>query len=300
MGDRSRVVALPDRRTVTVRPATRADVDGLARLYESLSAEDRRRRFFTRSDPPLALLERFVDATERDGLWLVAVTDDGDVVADGGYTIRADGDAEFALTVAKPWRGGLGSYLLDALRSDAADHGVHNLRADILLENRPMLRLVARRGYATVDQPDWAVVNVTMSTGGGRPAWPPVHDRPRLLVEGCGGHWHAAAEAWAAGWDVVTCAGPCSRSVPVCPVLEGKPCPLVEGADLVVVAVRPTDPSRDGLLDGHLRAGSTPSVLDESTLAPDGLSRRLTQAGRRPLVKDQEVHDEHPRHGAPA
>src|SRR5262245_11009936 len=213
MSDRTRVVALADGRHVTVRPATRADVDGLASLYASLSAEDRRRRFFTGSDPPRELLERFVDATEHQGLWLVAATEDGEIVADGGYMVRADGDAEFALTVARPGRGGLGSYLLDAIRSDAAQHGVCNLRADILIENRPMLRLVEHRGYATIDQPDWAVLSVTMSTDGRRPAWPPGHDRPRLLVEDCGARWHGDAEAWAAGWDVVTCAGPGSRSV---------------------------------------------------------------------------------------
>jgi hypothetical protein len=301
MSDRTRVVALPEGRTLTVRPATRGDLDGLAALYDSLSTEDRRRRFFTASHPPRKLLERMIDATSRHGLWLVAVTEAGEIVADGGYTIRPDGDAEFALTVAKPWRGWLGSYVLDALRRDAADHGLRNLRADILLENRPMLRLVERQGDATVDQPDWTVVNVTMSSDGGRPAWPPAHDRPRLLVEGCGGRWHADAQAWAAGWDVVTCAGPGTRSVPNCPLLEGEPCPLVEGADLVIVAVRPSDGRRDALLEGHQRAGSTPPVLDEADVSPALLARRLASPpapfNRSP---DQEDHDEHTGHGEPA
>jgi [ribosomal protein S18]-alanine N-acetyltransferase len=301
MSDRTRVVSLPDGRALTVRPAIPADVDGLVALYDSLSVEDRRRRFFTASHPPRKLLERFVEATDRNGLWFVAVTEDGEIVADGGYTMRPDGDGEFALTVGKAWRGWLGSYLLDAVLSDAAEHGVRNLRADIMLENRPMLRLAERRGYATVDEPDWMIVNVVISTEGGRPGWPPVHDRPRLLVEGCGARWHADTEAWAAGWDVVTCAGPGARSVATCPLLDGEPCPLVEGADLVVVALRPSDPRHAAVLDGHASAGSTPPVLDEATMSPDALSRWLVEAPARVArTQDQEIHHEHPRCHAPA
>jgi L-amino acid N-acyltransferase YncA len=292
MGDRTHVLPVPGGRTLTVRPATRADVDGLVALYDSLSVEDRRRRFFTASRPRRELLERFVDTTERNGLWLVAVTDDGEVVADGGYTPLEDGDAEVALTVKGPWRGWLGSYLLDAVIRDASEHGVRNVRADILLENRPMMNLVARRGYATVDQPDWTVINVTISTDRGRPAWPPAHERPRLLVEGCGARWHADAEAWAAGWDVITCAGPGARSVPACPLLEGKPCPLVEGADLVIVALRPNDPRHQAVLDGHVDVRSTPPVLDEAGLSKDALLRRLAGGPLSAATNHQEVHDE--------
>jgi L-amino acid N-acyltransferase YncA len=275
VGERSHVVPLPDGRTLTVRPATVADIDGLVALYDSLSVEDRRRRFFTASVPHRKLLERFVESTARDGLWLVVVTDQGDVVADAGYNLLPNGDADFALTVRKAWRGWLGSYLLDAILTDASEHGIRNLRADILLENRPMLRLAERRGYATIDQPDWAVVNLTMSTEGGRPAWPPSHDRPRLLVEGCGARWHGDLEAWAAGWDVITCTGPGGRSVPNCPLLEGHHCPLVDGADLVVVALRSTDPRHDALLDAHHRTYTAPPVLDDSTVTPAELSARL-------------------------
>jgi RimJ/RimL family protein N-acetyltransferase len=275
MSDRTRVVNLPDGRTLTVRPATGADVDALVALYDTLSVEDRRRRFFTATRPPRRLFERLVEVAERGGRWLVAETDGGEIVADVGYTMCTDGDGEFALTVREDWRGWLGSYLLDAVLADAAERGLQNLRADILVENRPMLALAARRGYATWDQPDWTIVDVTIATDGGRPSWPPAHARPRLLVEGCTARWHADAEAWADGWDVVTCAGPGARSVPTCPLLDGAPCPLVEGADLVLVATRPNDSSRKPLLEGHVRASSTPPVLDESAMSPEELSARL-------------------------
>lgn len=46
--------------------------------------------------------------------------------------------AKFGLAVDADWRGWLGSYLLDSLLRAAAERGVPNLDADILLDNLPM------------------------------------------------------------------------------------------------------------------------------------------------------------------
>jgi hypothetical protein len=181
------------------------------------------------------------------------------------------------LTVRPDWRGGLGSTLFDAIRHDAEQHGVDNLRADILRENRPMVRIIERQGYASIDQPDWTVLEATLSTHGGRPGWPPRHVRRRLLVEECGGRWHADAQAWAAGWDVITCPGPGARSVGPCPLLEGGRCPLVDGADAVVVVPRADDAHRSELMGAHRRSTPVP-VLDEATVAPDAVTALLESA----------------------
>ena len=219
----------------------------------------------------------------------MAVTDDGTVVADGGYVALDDGDGEFAITVTQPWRGWLGPYLLDVLFQQAAAHGLENLHAEILRNNRRMLALIEHRGYASFDQPDWTMASVTVSATGGRPSWPPEHARRRLLVEGCAGHWGQAEAARAAGWDVVTCSGPGERSVPMCPLVEGAPCPLVEGADLVVVAPPRADARVDELLAGHERSSSVQPViaadLDEASLT------HLLGAGG-DLGQDEIVHGE--------
>ena len=267
-------VALPGGRVLTVRRAAPDDVEGLEGLYESLSIEDRRFRFFAPVRPHRSLIERFIGASDRGGIWLVAVTDEGEVVADAGYDLLPDGDAEFALTVAKPWRGWLGPFLLDLLVSDASRQGIRNLRASILRENRTMLSLVRRRGYASVDDTDYTVQGVTISTAGGRPSWPPLHEQPRLLVEGCGGRWRGYEDARAAGWDIITCAGPGAASVPVCPLLEGGVCPLVEGADLVVLALPPSDPRSAALEDAH-RLRSTRLPVPTAELSDEELSARL-------------------------
>jgi len=156
MTDRVTNVPLPEGHTLTVRPATTGDIDGLMALYDSLSNEDRHLRFFTLTRPRRQVMEHFIEANYKHGLWLVAVTDGGEIVADGGYTRLPDGDAEFALTVRKDWRGWLGPFLLDLLLHDAGEHDIDNLRAIVLRENRPMMRLIERHGYACIDQPDWA------------------------------------------------------------------------------------------------------------------------------------------------
>jgi hypothetical protein len=266
------VISLADGRTLTIRAATRRDVDELMRMYRSLSAEDRYRRFFSMAGPQRRVVERLVDAAATGGLWLVAVNDDGTIVADVGFTALPDGDAELAITVTEPWRGWLGPFLLDDLAHRAAAHEIHNLRATVLLENRKMLRLAARRGCATFSYPDTNIIELTMATGEGMPGWPPADDRPHLLVEGCGGRWRGRHDAEEAGWDVITCAGPGTTHVPTCPVLTGGRCPLVDDANEIVLAFPDDDPRRAQLIAAHEAAGLTvPVVADQDWNAEDAV-----------------------------
>ena len=75
----------------------------------------------------------------------------------------ADGQgAEFALLVHADWqRRGLGHWLLQALEQAAARNGLHWLQGSVLHDNRAMLQLAQRRGYAcTPDPEDSALVTV--------------------------------------------------------------------------------------------------------------------------------------------
>jgi hypothetical protein len=148
------IVSLSDRRTLTVRTVTEADVEGLDALFEGLSEDDRYYRFFGLSHPGRRFLEQMARAEDEGGYRLVAVVSgaENQLVAEAGYALLPDGNGEFALTVAGGWRGWLGPYLLDALVAVAAARGVPNLQADILVSNIRMLALVSNRGYVTLDR----------------------------------------------------------------------------------------------------------------------------------------------------
>lgn len=270
-----REVELPGGRTLRVRPATVDDIDGLVALYKGLDDEARHRRFFSIFHPPRSYFEKLVAAPERGGLDLVAEVQEPDgaqrIVAEAGYEALDDGDGELAITVDKSWRGWLGPYLLDALLEAAADQGKPNLEADVLCSNLSMLTLLRCRGYALMPRDDWTVVRLLVKAGAkGTPSWPGEHDEPHLLVEGAGGNWRGVVKAEEAGVEILGCPGPTSDHTD-CPVLRGEPCPLVEGADAILVHHAPDTPRWDELRAAHQRLHPEVPVLVD--LCPDDQAR---------------------------
>ena len=258
-----RRVPLPGGGVLTVRPVATTDVDGLVALYDGLSDDDRYRRFFSGFRPPRSFFERLVNVGERGGFGLVATMGAGGDVAGGArivgeasYELLPNGDGELAITVAADQRGWLGPYLLDALVEAAAARGVRNLEADVLVTNGRMLALLRSRGYATMGSNDWTTLRLVVGTAGRTPVWPAGRsatghtDRPKVLVEVASGRWHAAAEADAAGLQVIACSGP-RGARPRCPVLAGRPCPLAAAADAIVVSNAPDDERWRALLEAH-------------------------------------------------
>jgi hypothetical protein len=245
-----------------MRPVTPTDVDGLAKLYDGLSSDDRYLRFFSGYRPPLDFFERLTSIIERGGYGVVAtVSGDGDVgriVGEASYVLLPNGDGELGMAVASDQRGWLGPFLLDALIEAAAMRGVPNLEGDVLVTNDRMLALLRARGYATLDSGDWITLRLIVGTGGRTPVWP---ERPatighgggpRVLVETPGGRWHAAAEGEAAGLQVIACSGPQGQRTR-CPVLAGQPCPLAGGADAIVMSNVPDDERWRAIVDAHAR-----------------------------------------------
>ncbi|MFM7536654.1 MAG: N-acetyltransferase family protein [Acidimicrobiales bacterium] len=255
-----RTVRLPHGRVLTIRPGGPADADALDALYAALPEEDHYRRFFTAGRPPRPFLDRWTHVAERGGLLLVAEVDGPTpgarpgaapaLVAEAGFSLLPNGNGELGITVASGWRGWLAPYLLDVLLSEAAARGIGAIEAEVLLANRPMHALLRSRGPVVAARPDRTTTRLVIATVGRVPAWPPRHQRPRLLVEARRAHWHGEPGAAAHGIEVLTCAGPGGRPGPGCPVLRGAPCPLVYDADAVVVAL-PDDDATARLLDAH-------------------------------------------------
>jgi hypothetical protein len=273
-------------RVLTVREATEDDVPGIVALYERLPTEDKHRRFFSVIDVTDAFIRGWVRRTRDHGLGLIAVEDDGDigsrVVADAGYVVLPNGDADFALTVAPDRRGWLGPFLLDLLVREAADRGVPNLEADILTENRAMLALAHHRGYVTDGDTDYTVLHVIIGTGGRGPAWPPAPHGPKLLVEKPGGRWEGRANAVGAGLEVRVC-GFTDR----CPALHGRPCPLAADADAIIVAFPRGDARGQQLVQAHRQLHGTVPVVAPSGPGEQASGCRLLSGTAAARLPDQ-------------
>jgi hypothetical protein len=220
-------------------------------MYESLSHTDLYRRFFTVYRPGPKVLQKWIDRIPDRGRRLIVRRETGAVVADGGYVRSEDGDAELDLVVVPEARGWLGGYLLDRLVTAARADGVRNLRADVLVENGPMLGLIHHRRYVNAGHDDHTVAHVLIAVGAETPQWTEAHDRPRILIEGGGLGWIPDGLSRSLGVDVLQCPGPAATGRR-CPALQGRTCPLAAEADAVVCALDPHG-QRDEVLGAHHR-----------------------------------------------
>jgi hypothetical protein len=303
-------VALPTGHRLMVREMIDEDAQGIWLLYEGLNADDRYRRFFALSHPSHAFAESWVRGCRANGAGLVAVVDvDGvQVVAEAGYVLVPNGNGELGLTVAAEWRGWLGPYLVELIVGLAAAHGVRNLEADVLVENRSMLAVLHHRPHATLGDGDFNVEHVVIGASDKRPGWPPIRTHPRVLVEGRGARGPTARELERAGFEMMGCAGPGARGVR-CPALKGEPCALAAGAGAIVVAL-PAGANASGLVAAHRRlvpgiplvvkvsagdAVARPAAVGEERRLPEGASSaQLVGALRglldRPRSSSDEAH----------
>jgi RimJ/RimL family protein N-acetyltransferase len=150
-GDRELDVVLRDGSTAHVCPAKPADAPAVRLLLSGLSDRSRWLRFFS-ANPNLATAARWateVDNDRRYGL-VATVGGNGQMVGHAGLEREADRPdrAEVALEVADALQGmGLGTALLCQLAEAAHQLGIQILDAEVLAENRQMLRVLRDCGY---------------------------------------------------------------------------------------------------------------------------------------------------------
>lgn len=270
--DRSEQFPLGNDRTMWIRPTNAEDAGRLETLYASLPTEDKRLRFFTAFSPHPDWCRSWASVGERGGFGVIATVNDGNgdesVAGEAGYATRPDGDGDLAVTIAPEWRGWLGSYLLDRIVEYAAQDGVANLQADILVDNVPMRRLLEHRGAVAFEHPA-GTTHLSIATTGHVPSWPADDDRRRVLVEVAGGRWAAEPRATEDGLIVAMCSGPSRRKRFGCPVLTGARCPLADGADAIVVLLDPEDESTEQLVAAHAEQHpATPVFVRPGIAAP--------------------------------
>jgi len=145
-------IVLRDGSTASVRSARPEDATALRVFFHELSPDSRFKRFFTASEPPDALIERFCRTVDpRAGLTLIAlrqVADDERVVAAASYFSMGNQTAEVAFAVDDRFQGkGLGTLLLERLAVYAERNGFERFYATTLSDNAAMLEVFRDSGF---------------------------------------------------------------------------------------------------------------------------------------------------------
>jgi GNAT superfamily N-acetyltransferase len=172
-------VRLRDGSPVTVRPLRAGDEAPLRILLMGLCPEARRMRFFTGAADMGRAAQEAADL-RPDCFGLVAHDQLGLLVAHAACIPIDDTRAEVAVEVADHLHGrGLGTILIECLAEAAAERGILKFTAEVLPDNREMLRVfrdgfdaqtVFHEGTETVEFPTsaWQLARERFHGTGGR------------------------------------------------------------------------------------------------------------------------------------
>ena len=147
-----------------LRPDDRADL--IAAVARS-SAQSLYRRFFAaKRDFAEPEIEFFLNVDFVDHVALVAVVyESGRPVIAGGarYVVVQPGKAELAFAVIDQYQGqGLGAALMHHLAAMAREAGLKELIAEVLPDNRPMLKVFEKSGFPLSMKREPQVVHVAL------------------------------------------------------------------------------------------------------------------------------------------
>jgi RimJ/RimL family protein N-acetyltransferase len=144
-------VTLTDGSPVLLRPLLPTDRQRFGAALAEMSADSRRRRFFSPGEPSPAMIEYLVDIDYVDHFaWLVL---DRQPPHDGLASARYVRDekthdsAEVAFGVVDRFQGrGVGTFLLGAVGTAASEAGIRHLIGTVLEDNGPMRAVFAKAG----------------------------------------------------------------------------------------------------------------------------------------------------------
>ncbi|WP_328437182.1 GNAT family N-acetyltransferase [Streptomyces sp. NBC_00444] len=142
---------LADGTTVCIRPVTPGDHDQLEGLYEEMSPENLRLRFFAASRRSAAMAADRACASSRPGYRALLAETKSQVIGLAEYDAGDDKDsAEISIAVADGLHHrGIGTLLVEHLVSAARAEGITSFTADALSENHEVLQLFADLGLRT-------------------------------------------------------------------------------------------------------------------------------------------------------
>ncbi|NUU20299.1 MAG: GNAT family N-acetyltransferase, partial [Streptomycetaceae bacterium] len=144
---RIRHVLTVDGTMLRLAPATPRDEPAVAALFDGLSQESLRMRFFGSSDRVAPEAVHSISSMRApEGAAMLAWSGD-DVVGAAEFHATDPGEAEVAVAVADAWHHrGVGTLLLEHLADLARGQGIRRWVADVLADNRPMLRVFQDMG----------------------------------------------------------------------------------------------------------------------------------------------------------
>lgn len=145
-----------------LRPLRPGDDRALHALVDRSSERSAYLRFFTGGRAGAHAYVDHVTRPDHPGRVLVAVVN-GRLAGIAEYIPGQDGEAEIAILVGdSEQHHGLGTLLVEHLAVQAAEEGVRELVAEVLAENRPMLRVLDDLGLATRRSFDGGTVEIRM------------------------------------------------------------------------------------------------------------------------------------------
>jgi acyl-CoA synthetase (NDP forming)/RimJ/RimL family protein N-acetyltransferase len=155
-------VVLIDGSTAHLRPIYPEDADDLQRFHLAQSPESVYLRFFAPM-PRLSErdLHRFTHVDHHDRVALVA-TMGGEIIGVGRYDRIDAGTAEVAFNISDQHHGrGLGSVLLEHLAAAARENDIHRFVAEVLPQNRKMIRVFRDAGYEVSHRYEDGVISLS-------------------------------------------------------------------------------------------------------------------------------------------
>src|SRR5689334_13887398 len=161
---------LRDGTAIVIRAVQPDDRDRMREASGRLSPEAIYLRLFApKKELTEAGLKRLIEVDFDREVALVATIGGGtqETVIGGGRYVSANNDrraAEVAFTVDGRYRGqGIASRLLQHLAAIARGRGITRFDAEVLAENRPMLAVFARSGFAMERRREGGVVHVELT-----------------------------------------------------------------------------------------------------------------------------------------
>jgi len=158
-GQRVHDVILRGGRTLRLRPPTDADAEGVRRFLTGLSADSMRMRFHGTRRVDDAMVASFLDPDwDAEGVLLATAVgaDEGDrIIGVAGFSrLRDPNAAEVSFVVAEDRQSDwIATRLLERLADEAGRCGIEHFIAEVMPENRAMLRVFEDSGF-TVSRTD--------------------------------------------------------------------------------------------------------------------------------------------------